>query len=240
MNYLKGWKTKMETNKTYGRKVIREDRTEQKKKARRFIALYIICLLVIGGCIGSFVSYAVMSRTDDNEQVLNHIRTYGAYDGKTFTSEPDIELEGEEFTPLDCKLNRQTQEFTFYLCKTYDIDWTLVMAIMQHESDFEADAVSKTDDFGLMQINRSNADWLEETLGVDNLLDAEQNIRAGTFIVRKLFEEYTDTNLVLMSYNMGEKGAESLWNKGIYSTPYVDKVLKIQKKFNEQLEKGEN
>ena len=96
--------------------------------------------------------------------------------------------------------------------------------------------MSGTNDYGLMQINKCNHVWLEETFGVTDFLDKVQNIRAGVFVLRKLFEEYTDPNLVLMAYNMGSTGAENLWNKGIYSTPYVDDILTYQAEFEKQLE----
>ena len=39
-----------------------------------------------------------------------------------------------------------------------------------------------------------------------------------------------------MTYNMGSNGAEKLWKKGIYSTPYVDEILTYQAEFEKQLE----
>lgn len=168
-------------------------------------------------------------------QQVNH---YGAYDGRVFTSEISMDWSGDEydFIPLNCKLDESTQQFTFYLCKGYDIDWTLVMALMQKESSFRSDIISPTEDYGLMQINKMNHEWLTDTIGVTDYLDKEQNIRAGVFVLRKLFEEYTDPNLVLMAYNMGADGAETLWNKGIYTTPYVDDILTYQAEFNKQIE----
>ena len=35
---------------------------------------------------------------------------------------------------------------------------------------------------------------------------------------------------------MGSNGAETLWNKGIYTTPYTEDILKYQTEFNKQLE----
>lgn len=110
------------------------------------------------------------------------------------------------------------------------------MALMQKESSFRSDVISSTDDYGLMQINKCNHKWLTDTIGVTDYLDKEQNIRAAVFVLRKLFEEYTDPNLVLMAYNMGADGAETLWNKGIYTTPYVDDILTYQAEFNKQIE----
>jgi soluble lytic murein transglycosylase-like protein len=90
-----------------------------------------------------------------------------------------------------------------------------------------------------MQINKCNHEWLLNVLGITDFLDPEQNIRAGVFVLRKLFEGYTDPELVLMCYNMGETGASRLWNKGIYSTKYTEYILKVQAEFKEQLERKE-
>ena len=248
MNYsmnMKGWKTMDNNTKTYGRKVIRSKQSQRIVKNRFLIFTAVV--LLIGALLGALIAGIAHKDTKEietgttsekNEYIMQHVNHYGAYDGRVFTSEISMDWSGDEydFIPLNCKLDKETQEFTFYLCKGYDIDWTLVMALMQKESSFRSDIISSTDDYGLMQINKCNHEWLEETIGVTDFLNKEQNIRAGVFVLRKLFEEYTDPNLVLMAYNMGSNGAEKLWNKGIYSTPYVDEILTYQAEFEKQLE----
>ena len=130
----------------------------------------------------------------------------------------------------------EQQEFVYYLCSGYNLDFTLVMALIQHESSFDPNVISSTNDYGYMQINAINHDWLTETIGVTDYTDPYQNIRAGVFVLRKLFERYQDTNMVLMAYNMGENGASRLWEKGIFETDYTQSILTIQEQFNDQLE----
>ena len=55
------------------------------------------------------------------------------------------------------------------------------------------------------------------------------------FILRKLFEKYEDPELVLMAYNMGEDGAKTLWEQGIFETNYTKSVLSIQARINERM-----
>ena len=58
-----------------------------------------------------------------------------------------------------------------------------------------------------------------------------------TALVKDLFpDQAKNVNLLLMAYNMGADGAETLWNKGIYTTPYVDDILTYQAEFNKQIE----
>lgn len=243
----------MENNTTYGRKVIRDDMRikKQKEQNKRFL-IFTLAVLLIGLLIGlaiSGIAHKASSKnttetvestetiSEKNEYIMQHVNHYGAYDGRIFTEEMSLDWEKDEtFIPLNCKLDKQTQEFIYYLCKGYDIDWTLVMAMIQKESSFRPSVVSKTGDYGLMQINKCNHEWLSDVLGITDYLDSEQNVRAGVFVLRKLFEEYTEPNLVLMAYNMGQNGAETLWNKGIYSTPYVDDILAYQAEFNKQIE----
>lgn len=238
---MKGWKNKMENNTIHGRKVIRGKQQSYKIVKRRFL-LFTLAVLLIGAIIGSVIAGIStknkQTTSEKNEYIMQQVNHYGAYDGRVFTSEISMDWSGDEydFIPLDCKLDKATQQFTFYLCKGYDIDWTLVMALMQKESSFRSDIISPTEDYGLMQINKMNHEWLTDTIGVTDYLDKEQNIRAGVFVLRKLFEEYTDPNLVLMAYNMGADSAETLWNKGIYTTPYVDDILTYQAEFNKQIE----
>lgn len=129
-----------------------------------------------------------------------------------------------DFQAVDCSLDVDVQEFTYYLSYGYNIDFYLLMALMEQESMYKADEISSTNDYGLMQINKCNHEWLSEELGITDFLDPYQNVMAGTYEIHRLFEKYQDTNKVLMAYNMGESGARKLWNQGIYETNYTRSV----------------
>lgn len=230
----------MKDDKTIGRKVIRENQTRKRKHKNR-LQMILAITLGTGMAIGIILTsiYFRVTNIQANDDIIDITTEYGSgYDGKIYTGEVLMDWSGDEydFTPLDCGLDEETQKFTFYLCKAYDVDFCFVMAVMQHESDFQFDLISSTNDYGLMQINQCNHEWLTDAIGVTDYLDKEQNIRAGVFVLRKLFEEYEEPDLVLMAYNMGASGAENLWNKGIYSTPYVDDILLNQAKFQSELE----
>ena len=245
----------MEDNTTHGRIIIREG---WKIKTSVKIILLVVIMFIIGASIGGITVYHTTkedgvievpvevippaeTEADKNKYITECVSRFGAYDDRIFTEEISLDWSSGDldFTPIDCGLDEETQEFVFYLCEGYGLDWTLVMALMRHESEFTADVISRTNDYGLMQINVVNHEWLRDTLGITDFLDKEQNIRAGVFVLRKLFEKYTDTNMVLMSYNMGETGAGRLWEQGIYSTLYVERILKHQEGYIKQLE-GEN
>lgn len=194
-------------------------------------AIIFVVALVIGALIGRVLTH---STTSGSEETL----IYGRYDGKIFTGEMQEYKRTEEFTPLDVPLDKDVQEFTYYLADAYDLDFTFVMAIIQTESSFDEDCVSETGDWGLMQINEANQQYLTEELGIKNFIDPYDNIRGGVFILRKLFEKYESPEKVLMAYSIGESGAVKLWDQGIFETNYSNTVLKYQQSFNAELERS--
>ncbi len=123
--------------------------------------------------------------------------------------------------PMDADLQLYTAE----MCDLYDVPLELAYAVMQVESGYTASAKSPTGDYGLMQINGINAGWLKEELGVTDLLNAQQNIQAGCYMLGKYLRKYDgNVNCALMAYNLGESGARKAWSAGTYSTVYTDKV----------------
>ena len=122
-------------------------------------------------------------------------------------------------------LSLELQQYTYNMCVEYGIadEYELVLAVMWQESNFVDNTISETDDYGLMQINSSNHAWLSELLGITDFLDAKQNIYAGVSMLAKLLNKY-DTQEALMAYNMGEGGAQSFWDTGIYTSNYSRSV----------------
>ena len=162
---------------------------------------------------------------------------YGRFDGVIFEGEVPELKDGEEFVPLDVPISEDLQEFIFYLSEGYEIDFTFVMALIQQESSFQADVISESKDYGLMQVNEKNHALITETLGVTDFLEPYNNVRSGMFILRKLFEKYDTPEKVLMAYNLGESGAARLWENGIFEINYSKGVFQYQQKFNEEIER---
>lgn len=206
---------------------------------RVLISWVIIAVIfsVIGFAIGSITSKSL-------EQPIaiaqREALIFGKPNGKLITDETPCEwVNGNlNFIPLDVSLNEDLQEFSFYLSSACDMDFTFIMALMKQESDFQSNIVSATNDYGLMQINEINHTYLKEQLGISDFLDPYENIKAGMFILRKLFEKYETPEKVLMAYNMGETGASQLWEQGIFETNYTKNVLKYQQEFIEELERN--
>lgn len=143
---------------------------------------------------------------------------------------PVIEIETIERTAptnlhIDIPLDTEIQDVIYEEAEKNGIDAWLVFALIEQESQFDSSVVSRTGDYGLMQINKINHKWLKEAVGYDDIMDAKDNIRCGCYILGTLAEKYDSESDILMAYNMGEGGAKKLWKKGIHESNYSKSVL---------------
>lgn len=90
--------------------------------------------------------------------------------------------------------------------KAYGIDWRLILAQMYQESRFDPEATSWAGARGLMQLMPATA----RELGVRNILDPEENVRAGVRYLAELIERFDKSlpmrqrvRFALASYNAG-------------------------------------
>lgn len=121
-------------------------------------------------------------------------------------------------------LSHDLQLYISKLCKEKQISMTTVLAVMKVESGFDANRVSPTGDYGLMQINLDSQRDLIRKLGGKSLLDPYFNITVGITILAGLTHKFGDNQDAYVAYNCGLGGAESLFREGIYSTSYSRKV----------------
>lgn len=146
---------------------------------KRSIANRIIISWLVVAVFFSLVGFIIGSITSKHSEPDKAETTiYGqTVDGRVFEGEMSMDWgEGDlNFIPLDVPLDKGLQEFIFYLSAGYNMDFTFVMAVIQQESQYNADAVSKSNDYGLMQINEvRDADEIQ-TKDIEKwLLEAEK------------------------------------------------------------------
>lgn len=157
--------------------------------------------------------------SDEGKYSVAHMpKTNRLYMSYTLVETPQINFE-------DIPLSNDLIEETLENCAAYDVPPELAFSVMEIESNFQTDAVNPSGCYGLMQISGICLDWLSEELGVTDLLDPEENIQSGIYLLGTYLEKYESTTKALMAYNLGPSGAGKLWRQGIYSTDYTDKVL---------------
>ena len=110
--------------------------------------------------------------------------------------------------------------------QNYDVDPTLIKAVIWRESHFNPRARGAAREIGLMQLREAAAEEWAKAEGVpyfshDHLYDPEKNVMAGTWYLKKLLRRYPRTDdpvvFALADYNAGRTHVLR-WNKGAAST----------------------
>lgn len=146
------------------------------------------------------------------------------------------------------------REYVEKYAAEYEVDPSLVYAVMATESSFDPDAVSSAGAVGLMQLTEDTFHWarmrlgtLDEDLTVDDLFTPEVNIQYGVYVLHLLREDFDRTATLLAAYNAGRttvlnwleddsysQDGETLVDIPIDETrQYVLKVLQTQEYYQE-------
>jgi hypothetical protein len=141
----------------------------------------------------------------------------------------------------DVPLSHSLQKHIYEICDDEDVPVPLVLAMIEHESGFNHEAVSTTEDTGLMQINKVNHDQLDEKYRCDDMLNPYQNVYSGIKIVGSYLKKYDgDITKALMAYNMGEYGASKAWEDGVAGTNYTASILELMDSYIKELQDGKS
>ena len=125
-------------------------------------------------------------------------------------------------------LEPEYQAYLYDTCVKYGVEkyYKLMMAVMWHESNFNVKEISKTNDYGLMQINKCNHSWLKKTLDLpsNDFLDPYTSIECGVYMMQSYLLKYDDVHKALVAYNRGDNAVDK---KHIYETSYSRTVVDI-------------
>lgn len=128
----------------------------------------------------------------------------------------------KEYVYDEIPLDADTQEYTHKLCDELSISYAFALAMMESESSFNAEASGDSgNSIGYMQINKCNWARMEEEYGLD-VHDPKDNIAAGLYIMRELFEENEDPYRVILCYKAGKSKGTELYESGIFKGKSFD------------------
>jgi hypothetical protein len=118
--------------------------------------------------------------------------------------------------------------------QTYDVDPSLIKAVIQTESSYNPKAVSTSGAQGLMQLMPATARWL----GIEDSFDPAMNIDGGVRYLKLLLDRFGgNVKLALAAYNAGSRYVRKY--KGVPPFPttriYIKKVLKYRERFEQEL-----
>ena len=147
------------------------------------------------------------------EVILNH------YPG--YVPPPDLS-QPEEKLPKELPYRDLIAKY----CQQYQMDWKLVAAVIQVESNFNPNAVSPKGAKGLMQLMPTT----QKELGVGNPFVPDENIRGGVQYLKRLLDAFQgDLELTLAAYNAGIGRVQAL--QAVPNFPetrqYVYKILAL-------------
>lgn len=152
--------------------------------------------------------------------------------------EPEQLPSMEEVTYFDVPLSHSLQRYIYEVCADEGVPASLIIAMIDHESRFSPEAVSATNDYGLMQINAINHEWLAEQYRAADMLDPYQNVFCGIKLIARYIEKYEDYEKALMAYNMGDYGARKAWDSGVTSTSYTTAILELMSKYEQEVKEN--
>lgn len=104
----------------------------------------------------------------------------------------------------------------------YKVDPILVAAVIKAESNFNPEAVSSKQAYGLMQITPETAHWAAQKMGIGDfsthmLLNPDTNIMIGCWYLQNLMDEFKDEELALAAYNAGRGNVQKWLDNPEYS-----------------------
>jgi hypothetical protein len=187
----------------------------------RFIILSLLLLLVAP------VSYADIYKYVDENGVVCYTDAPFNKKAKRIKKEKSFPAPEENRS-----VSRQSADVSDYRdivhekASVYNIDPSLVKAVIKTESNWNSRAISRKGAIGLMQLMPSTA----ADMNVRNPFDPEENIEGGIRYLKYLLEKFNgDLTLALAAYNAGPKAVE----KCGYVPPitetrqYVNRVLSL-------------
>ena len=145
--------------------------------------------------------------------------------------------EAIEFYPVP--LDHDLQAFIIHTCEELSIDPAIIIAMIDRESSFKADAIGDSgESVGLMQVKERWHSERMERLGADDLFNPLQNVAVGIDYLVELRDKYDgNIEMALMAFNAGPSGAHKhYFSKGIFSSDYSKYVLKTSEALKEGLE----
>ena len=149
-------------------------------------------------------------------------------------------MELSKYRFYDIPLTYKQQKFIFDLAEEKNLSFELIISIIKNESNFQTDLVSKTSDYGIMQLNSKNHKFFAKLSGLEtyDVFDFYDNVTMGVnylvylrnnLIKQGITNQEDLTIYLLNSYNMGEMGFKNYVKRtGMTTRVYNQKIIEYK------------
>ena len=128
---------------------------------KRILYLIFAGLLAIGFTLGWFIKpQKVVTETVETVKTVE-VPVYEE-EGLPVVNEVDY---------FNVPLYHSLQQYIYEICADNDLSVSLVIALIDQESNFNPECVSETNDYGLMQINECNFQWVKEDYNIVDMFN---------------------------------------------------------------------
>ena len=125
---------------------------------------------------------------------------------------------------------REVARTMYDASRRYAVDYRLVLAVMDAESNFRHDVVSDAGAIGIMQVKRVVAREFSDEVGIpyerDVLHCPHANVRFGVYYLSWLSRHYDNDYAILYAYNVGyTRARQNMQRSSEPKTGYTRKVM---------------
>ncbi len=195
----------------------------------------LLIYLAVAGALSALPAAADIYKYEDSEGVVHF--TDAPTDRRFKIFMRDIKRDQKlrtNFKLSACVRDPKEFEHIINSCSLrYGVDMSLVKAVIQAESGYNPNAVSRKGAAGLMQLMPKTA----QDLKVSNSFDPSENIRGGVRYLKFLLDTFKgDVSLALAAYNAGLSKVAQYGGIPPYEETrnYVGKVLSYQRSFQDR------
>lgn len=134
------------------------------------------------------------------------------------------------------------KSYTMQVSDEYGVDYSLVLGVIYNESRFKSGLThvnsNGTTDYGLMQVNEVNFDYLHKTLGIKSmkeLLNDKTGIRCGIQLLAYHKQAAGSDSAALLRYQIGAGKYNQYLSNGRTTNKTHQQVLEYQNIYQEYL-----
>lgn len=186
--------------------------------------ILIVFLFVLSSFITAYAD--IYKYVDENGVVCYTDAPFGKKANRVIKEKADTMPVQQQIARIDSKDTTDYHSIVHEKAAVYNIDPSLIKAVIKTESNWNSRAVSRKGAMGLMQLMPATA----SEMNVLNPFSPEENIEGGTRYLKYLLERFNgNLTLALAAYNAGPRTVEKFrFIPPITETKqYVSKVLSL-------------